>query len=126
MIRVALDAMGGDYAPKQIVVGAVEAACGIKDVRILLVGQLVAIEREVAAFSKDRRALFQRAIEEGKLELIPAPEEIGMDETPVEAVRKKKGCSFPPGRSSAMMYAVLMHLIPSLPPWEQFPWAPSR
>ena len=93
MIRVALDAMGGDYAPKQIVVGAVEAACGIKDVRILLVGQLVAIEREVAAFSKDRRALFQRAIEEGKLELIPAPEEIGMDETPVEAVRKKKGCS---------------------------------
>ena len=38
MTRVALDAMGGDYAPKQIIVGAVEAVCGLNDVSVLLVG----------------------------------------------------------------------------------------
>ena len=38
MTRVALDAMGGDYAPEQVVIGAVEAAAGVPDVKILLVG----------------------------------------------------------------------------------------
>ncbi len=61
MTRIALDAMGGDYAPRQIVVGAVEAACEIPDVKILLVGQLAAIQKEIDGFSKDRRALAQRA-----------------------------------------------------------------
>ncbi len=93
MIRVALDAMGGDYAPKQIVVGAVEAACGIEDVKILLVGQMAAIQKVVDEFSKDRRENFQRAIERGTLEIIPASDEIEMNEVPVEAVRRKKDCS---------------------------------
>ena len=70
MTRVALDAMGGDLAPKQIVVGAVEAACGIPDVKILLVGQMAAIQKEIDAFSKDRRQLFQRAQERGALEIV--------------------------------------------------------
>ena len=34
--------MGGDNAPKEIVVGAVESAAGLSDVKILLVGQLAA------------------------------------------------------------------------------------
>ncbi len=93
MVRVALDAMGGDYAPKQIVVGAVEAACGIEDVKILLVGQMAAIQKVVDEFSKDRRENFQRAIEKGALEIIPASDEIEMNEVPVEAVRRKKDCS---------------------------------
>ena len=93
MVRVALDAMGGDYAPKQIVVGAVEAACGIEDVKILLVGQMAAIQKVVDEFSKDRRENFQRAIERGTLEIIPASDEIEMNEVPVEAVRRKKDCS---------------------------------
>ena len=93
MTRVALDAMGGDYAPRQIVVGAVEAACEIPDVKILLVGQLAAIQKEIDGFSKDRRALAQRAIEKGTLEIVHAPEEVEMSDEPVEAVRKKKDCS---------------------------------
>ena len=93
MTRVALDAMGGDFAPKQIVVGAVEAACGIPDVKILLVGQMAAIQKEIDAFSKDRKQLVQRAIEKGTLEIVHAPDEVEMSDEPVEAVRKKKDCS---------------------------------
>lgn len=93
MIRIALDAMGGDYAPKQIVVGAVEAACGIPDVKILLVGQMSAIQHEIERFSKDRKQLAQRAIEKGALEIVHAPDKVEMDDVPVEAVRKKRDCS---------------------------------
>ena len=93
MTRIALDAMGGDYAPKQIVVGAVEAACGIPDVKILLVGQMAAIQQEIDAFSKDRKQLAQRAIEKGTLEIVHAPEILEMDDSPAESIRKKKDCS---------------------------------
>ena len=72
MTRVALDAMGGDFAPKQIVVGAVEAACGVPDVKILLVGQMAAIQKEIESFSKDRKELFRRAQEKGTLEIVHA------------------------------------------------------
>ena len=61
MIRVALDAMGGDFAPKQVVVGAVEAACKLPDVKILLVGREAEIRQEIARFSKDRKQLAQCA-----------------------------------------------------------------
>ena len=47
MTRIALDAMGGDHAPGEIVVGAVEAAAGVPDVKILLVGQLAPIQAEL-------------------------------------------------------------------------------
>ncbi len=93
MTRVALDAMGGDHAPRQIVVGAVEAACNIPDVKILLVGQMAAIQKEIDNFSKDRKQLFQRAQEKGTLEIVHASDEIEMTDEPVDAVRKKKDCS---------------------------------
>ncbi len=93
MTRVALDAMGGDHAPRQIVVGAVESACNIPDVKILLVGQMSAIEKVVAEFSKNRKQMFQRAIEKGALEIIHASDEVEMTDEPVDAVRKKKDCS---------------------------------
>ncbi len=93
MTRVALDAMGGDYAPKQVVVGAVEAACRLDDVKILLVGQMSAIQKEIDRFSKDRKAMFQQALERGTIEIIHAPDQVEMDDVPVEAVRKKKDCS---------------------------------
>ena len=93
MTRIALDAMGGDHAPKQIIVGAVEAASGLDDVKILLVGQMAAIQKEVDRFSKDRKTLFQSAVERGVLEIVHAPDQVEMDDVPVEAVRKKKDCS---------------------------------
>ena len=48
MTRIALDAMGGDNAPGEIVVGAVESASGLPDVKILRVGQLAPIQEELA------------------------------------------------------------------------------
>jgi len=93
MVRVALDAMGGDNAPEQIVVGAVEAAVGIPDVKILLVGQLAQIQQELDRLEPALKADSRRAIESGLLEIIHAPDIAEMDESPVDAVRKKKDCS---------------------------------
>ncbi|MCR5415140.1 MAG: phosphate acyltransferase PlsX [Kiritimatiellae bacterium] len=93
MTRIALDAMGGDYAPKQIVVGAVEAALGLPDVKIFLVGQEEAIRKVIRGFSKDRRQKCESAIARGLIEIVHAPDEVEMCEVPVEAVRKKKDCS---------------------------------
>ena len=93
MTRIALDAMGGDYAPKQIVVGAAEAANALGDVKIFLVGDTAAIEREVNRFAKNRKLMFQQAVERGAIEIVHAPDCVEMDDVPVEAVRKKKDCS---------------------------------
>ena len=76
--RIALDAMGGDRAPRDIVAGAV-AAAREDGHELLLVGQPEAIERELARLG-------------GKppgIELVAAPDVIGTDEEPVRAVRAK-------------------------------------
>ena len=93
MTRIALDAMGGDYAPGEIVVGAVEAAVGVPNVKILLVGQLAPIEAELEKLPKDLKKSARFAIETGLLEIVHAPDVAEMDESPVEAVKKKKDCS---------------------------------
>ena len=93
MTRIALDAMGGDNAPGEIVVGAVESSVGIKDVKVLLVGQMAAIQGVLDGLPKDLRRDARRAIEGGLLEIVHAPDVAEMDETPVEAVKKKKDCS---------------------------------
>lgn len=85
--------MGGDYAPAEIVVGAVESALGVPDVKILLVGQMAPIQAEIDKMPKELKAGAQRAIEDGRLEIIHAPDIAGMDESPVDAVKKKKDCS---------------------------------
>jgi glycerol-3-phosphate acyltransferase PlsX len=71
MIRVAVDAMGGDSGPEDIVAGAVDAASGT--VRPLIVGP--------------------RGLDTHGLELIEAPDVIAMDERPTEAVRAKPNSS---------------------------------
>ena len=93
MTRIALDAMGGDNAPGEIVVGAVESAVGLEDVKILLVGQLAPIQAELDKLPKDLKRDAQKAIESGKLEIVHAPDIAEMDESPVDAVRKKRDCS---------------------------------
>jgi glycerol-3-phosphate acyltransferase PlsX len=85
--------MGGDNAPSEIVVGAVESAVGLPDVKILLVGRLSAIEEELAKLPGELRAAAQKVQESGRLELVNAPDVAGMDESPVDAVRKKRDCS---------------------------------
>ena len=89
MTRIALDAMGGDNAPGEIVRGGVEAAIGLEDVKVLLVGVKEQIDAELAKYSKEVAA----ATKKGTLEVIHAPDVAEMDESPVTAVRKKKDCS---------------------------------
>ncbi len=80
-MRIAVDAMGGDFAPMEIVAGAVEAARGLKDLTTLyLVGQQDAIEQEIRKHGK----------KPDKLVVLHASEVVGMEETPALAIRKKK------------------------------------
>ena len=83
MIRVAVDGMGGDYAPQVVVEGAVHAANDFIDLEIVLVGQSDALKREL-----NRHKVFG-----GKLVIHEAAEVIGMGESPVAAVKKKKNSS---------------------------------
>ena len=77
--RVALDAMGGDYAPAEIVLGAVRAARE-QQIGVLLVGPEPLIRAELA--KHDTTGL--------DLEVVHTDEVIGMDEHPAEAVRAKR------------------------------------
>ena len=49
--RVALDAMGGDNAPAEVVKGAVDAVNKRNDIKIFLVGQKVPVERELSLYT---------------------------------------------------------------------------
>lgn len=81
-MRIALDAMGGDFAPQAIVAGAIEA-CRDLDADIILVGDQTAIQTELSKY----------AVTDLKLEVIHASEVIGMDEHPANAVKRKKDSS---------------------------------
>jgi glycerol-3-phosphate acyltransferase PlsX len=82
MITIAVDAMGGDHAPRPEVEGAVLAAREL-DVRVLLVGQPATLKAELA---RNRgRGL--------AIEIVPAAEVITMKDAPMQAFRKKKESS---------------------------------
>ena len=89
MTRVALDAMGGDKAPGEIVRGGVEAAVGLDDVKVILVGVQESIEAELAKYPKD----VEKARKAGRLEVVGATEVLEMDDEPARSVRAKKDCS---------------------------------
>ncbi len=84
MIRIAIDAMGGDHAPAMPVAGAALALGELpSDVTIQLVGQQRIVERELERHAVDRT----------RLELIDAPEAIAMGEKPLQAIRSKRNSS---------------------------------
>ncbi len=89
MTRIALDAMGGDNAPGEIVRGGVEAAESLEDIKVFLVGVQSQIEAELAKYPKS----VESAQKAGRLEVVHAPDVAEMDESPVTAVRRKKDCS---------------------------------
>ena len=93
MTRVALDAMGGDHAPREIVIGAIEAAAHLHDVKVLLVGQTDRIEAEFSALDKELSQELAKARAADKLEVIAASEVLEMDDEPAKSVRAKKDCS---------------------------------
>ncbi len=79
--RIAVDAMGGDFAPYEIVDGAVEAAKGLSDISsIILVGDKAKIEKELERHKEIP----------GKIHIFHASETVEMAETPALAIRKKK------------------------------------
>ena len=80
--RIALDAMGGDYAPDEIIAGAIRASEEL-DVEILLVGDRAQIE----AYLKNHPASPQN------LEIVDAEGVISMDEEPLTALRRKPKAS---------------------------------
>ena len=114
-VRVALDAMGGDNAPGEIVLGAVQAAREY-GIGVYLVGREDTIRAELARY--DTRGL--------DLPIIHTDEVIEMDEHPATAVRRKKNASMTlalqkvrdgealgavsAGNSGAMMAAALFTL----------------
>ena len=77
--RIALDAMGGDNAPGQIVQGAVEAARE-QGIGVILVGPEETVRAELARHNTTGL----------DLEIVHADQVIGMDEHPAEAVRNKR------------------------------------
>ena len=82
-VNVAVDAMGGDNAPAEIVKGAVEAVNADKRVKVFLVGKEPVIREELKAYSYDAE----------QLEVVHAEEVIETAEPPVMAIRRKKDSS---------------------------------
>lgn len=82
-ITVAVDAMGGDNAPKEIVKGAVLAVQDKEDIRVLLVGKEDVIQEELGGYDYDKRRIF----------IIDAEDNISNSEAPVMAIRRKKNSS---------------------------------
>ncbi len=79
-MRIAVDAMGGDHAPREIVAGAIEAARTVKG-GIVLVGDPSQIEDCLGGPAPRN------------VDIHPASEVVGMDEKPMDAIRKKKDSS---------------------------------
>lgn len=82
-MRIAVDAMGGDHAPSEIVRGALDYAATSTD-EVILVGDAVRIERELTEDGRTRPAT---------ISIVDAPQVIEMGEHPATALRTKKRAS---------------------------------
>ncbi len=83
MTKIIIDAMGGDFAPKQQVLGCVDALKKDKDLYLILCGDETQIKAELANYKYD----------ESRLEIVHTTETIGMEEVPTKAVKTKKDSS---------------------------------
>ena len=82
-IKVAVDAMGGDYAPADAVKGAVAAVLEKENVEVLLVGKQEVLEKELESCTYPKE----------RIRIVPASEVIETGEPPVAAIRGKKDSS---------------------------------
>ncbi|WP_058307850.1 phosphate acyltransferase PlsX [Gracilibacillus massiliensis] len=78
-MRIAIDAMGGDHAPKEIVLGALKAVNQFDNLHITLVGN----EEQIKQYTKNHASI----------DIIHTEEKITSDDEPVKAVRRKKQAS---------------------------------
>lgn len=81
--KVALDAMGGDNAPHEIIKGAMDAIGKRKDIKVFLVGQEDVIKKELENYTYEAE----------QVEVVNATEVIETAEPPVMAIRRKKDSS---------------------------------
>jgi len=77
-MQIALDAMGGDHAPEPIVAGAVQAVAADPGLRVVLVGDQAKLEPLLATAGNRER-----------LDIFHCTQVVGMEESPVVALRKK-------------------------------------
>ena len=87
LVRVAVDAMGGDNAPTEIIKGVVEAVHADERVKVFLVGQEDVVKKELAVYSYPAE----------RIEVVHASEVIETGEPPVNAIRGKKDSSIVKG-----------------------------
>jgi glycerol-3-phosphate acyltransferase PlsX len=82
-MRIAIDAMGGDKAPGEIISGALEAIELLESGdEVILLGPKNVIEPKVSSKSLSRG-----------ISIVDAPEVIGMDESPIESIKNKRNSS---------------------------------
>jgi glycerol-3-phosphate acyltransferase PlsX len=92
-MRIGLDVMGGDFAPKAVIDGAVLAMKGLSQGSVIvLIGDKAVIEKELQAVNAPA----------GKYEIVHAPDVIGMADSPIKAFTQK------PKSSIAIGYHLLM------------------
>jgi len=84
-LRIAVDAMGGDHGPSVVVRGAVQAVSECPDLSLALVGDCGAVERELA--SSDASSV------DGRIEIVHAGDVIAMDDSAVDALKRKPDSS---------------------------------
>ncbi len=84
-MHIALDAMGGDYGPEELITGALQAVkqAGIK---VTLVGDAELLQSHIDKLPGESSPV-------SSLEIVHASEVVGMDEYPVDAIRRKKDSS---------------------------------
>ncbi|MCI6091603.1 phosphate acyltransferase PlsX [bacterium] len=83
MTKIAVDAMGGDNAPKEIIKGAVEAVQKRDDIQVILTGKEEVIADELAGYTYNKE----------QITIVNTTEVIETAEPPVMAIRRKKDSS---------------------------------
>src|SRR5258707_14081403 len=83
MLWIAVDAMGGDFAPRLIVDGAIAATRNV-DLGVALVGRADLVEAEVARHGDADRA---------RVRIVDGPDVVTMEESPAAALRRKPSAS---------------------------------
>lgn len=82
-ITIAVDAMGGDNAPGEIIKGAVLAVRDKKEIKVVLVGKEDVIRKGLSEYDYDKE----------RIVIVPAEDIISNNEAPVMAIRRKKNSS---------------------------------
>ena len=90
MVSIIVDCFGGDHSPEANIDGALDALAANGDLRLILTGDRQTIESKLQG----------RSFDTSRLEIVHAPQVIGCDEKPTDAVRLK--------RDSSMMKGIMM------------------